>query len=83
MPSALDSYTNSIYNHDLKILFPLFGGAGVGKTVVIMEFIRNLGIEHGGLLHTCHHHLAVYRSCGQQIINFQANLSGLFASKLA
>ena len=30
----------------------LFGGAGVGKTVVIMEFIRNLGIEHGGLLHT-------------------------------
>ena len=27
--------------------------------------------------------LAVYRSCGQQIINFQANLSGLFASKLA
>ena len=45
-----------------------------------MEFIRNLGIEHGGLLHTC---LAVYRSCGQQIINFQANLSGLFASKLA
>ena len=27
----------------------LFGGAGVGKTVVIMEFIRNLAIEHGGL----------------------------------
>ena len=27
----------------------LFGGAGVGKTVVIMEFIRNLGLEHGGL----------------------------------
>ena len=27
----------------------LFGGAGVGKTVVIMEFIRNLGTEHGGL----------------------------------
>jgi len=27
----------------------LFGGAGVGKTVVIMELIRNLGIEHGGL----------------------------------
>lgn len=27
----------------------LFGGAGVGKTVVIMEFIRNLGIQHGGL----------------------------------
>ena len=27
----------------------LFGGAGVGKTVVIMEFIRNLASEHGGL----------------------------------
>ena len=27
----------------------LFGGAGLGKTVVIMELIRNLAIEHGGL----------------------------------
>ena len=27
----------------------LFGGAGLGKTVVIMEFIRNLATEHGGL----------------------------------
>lgn len=27
----------------------LFGGAGVGKTVVIMELIRNLAQEHGGL----------------------------------
>ena len=27
----------------------LFGGAGVGKTVVIMELIRNLAVEHGGL----------------------------------
>jgi len=27
----------------------LFGGAGVGKTVLIMEFIRNLATEHGGL----------------------------------
>jgi len=27
----------------------LFGGAGVGKTVVIMEMIRNLAVEHGGL----------------------------------
>jgi hypothetical protein len=26
----------------------LFGGAGVGKTVVIMEFIRNLATEHEG-----------------------------------
>jgi len=27
----------------------LFGGAGVGKTVVIMELIRNLATQHGGL----------------------------------
>lgn len=27
----------------------LFGGAGVGKTVLIMELIRNLATEHGGL----------------------------------
>jgi F-type H+-transporting ATPase subunit beta len=27
----------------------LFGGAGVGKTVVIMELIRNLAVERGGL----------------------------------
>ncbi|MDH7497516.1 MAG: F0F1 ATP synthase subunit beta [Syntrophomonadaceae bacterium] len=26
----------------------LFGGAGVGKTVVIMELIRNIAYEHGG-----------------------------------
>src|SRR6185503_19331811 len=27
----------------------LFGGAGVGKTVVIMELIRNIATEHGGV----------------------------------
>src|SRR5512142_398100 len=27
----------------------LFGGAGVGKTVVVMELIRNIAQEHGGL----------------------------------
>jgi F-type H+-transporting ATPase subunit beta len=27
----------------------LFGGAGVGKTVVIMELIRNIALEHGGV----------------------------------
>jgi F-type H+/Na+-transporting ATPase subunit beta len=27
----------------------LFGGAGVGKTVLIMELIRNIATEHGGL----------------------------------
>src|SRR5262249_43769489 len=26
----------------------LFGGAGVGKTVMIMELIRNIASEHGG-----------------------------------
>ena len=28
----------------------LFGGAGVGKTVLIMELIRNIAHEHGGFL---------------------------------
>jgi len=27
----------------------LFGGAGVGKTVLLMEFIRNIAQEHGGV----------------------------------
>ena len=27
----------------------LFGGAGVGKTVLITELIRNVATEHGGL----------------------------------
>ncbi len=27
----------------------LFGGAGVGKTVIITELIRNIAIEHGGV----------------------------------
>ena len=31
----------------------LFGGAGVGKTVVIMELIRNLALEHSGLSIFC------------------------------
>ncbi|MDQ4130989.1 MAG: hypothetical protein M3133_08390, partial [Actinomycetota bacterium] len=31
----------------------LFGGAGVGKTVVIMELINNLAQEHGGLSAFC------------------------------
>ena len=40
---------------DLLTPFPrggkiaLFGGAGVGKTVVIMELIRNVGHEHQGV----------------------------------
>ncbi|MFH1736878.1 MAG: F0F1 ATP synthase subunit beta [Actinomycetota bacterium] len=27
----------------------LFGGAGVGKTVIIMELIHNIALEHGGI----------------------------------
>ncbi|MFA6355917.1 MAG: F0F1 ATP synthase subunit beta [Candidatus Omnitrophota bacterium] len=27
----------------------LFGGAGVGKTVIVMELIRNIATEHGGI----------------------------------
>lgn len=27
----------------------LFGGAGVGKTILVMELIRNIAIEHGGV----------------------------------
>ena len=27
----------------------LFGGAGVGKTVVIMELINNIAMKHGGV----------------------------------
>ncbi len=40
---------------DLLAPFPkggkigLFGGAGVGKTVLIMELIRNVAIKHGGV----------------------------------
>jgi F-type H+-transporting ATPase subunit beta len=40
---------------DLLTPFPrggkiaLFGGAGVGKTVIVMELIRNVGVEHRGV----------------------------------
>lgn len=40
---------------DLLCPFPkggkigLFGGAGVGKTVILMELIRNVAVEHGGV----------------------------------
>lgn len=40
---------------DLLCPFPkggkigLFGGAGVGKTVILMELIRNVAMEHGGV----------------------------------
>src|SRR5947208_3014683 len=31
----------------------LFGGAGVGKTVIIMELINNIATQHGGLSAFC------------------------------
>lgn len=50
---------NSLFETGIKVLdlltpykkggkIDLFGGAGVGKTVVIMELIRNLATEHAG-----------------------------------
>lgn len=44
---------------DLLLPYPkggkvgLFGGAGVGKTVIVMELIRNVAIEHGGVSVFC------------------------------
>ncbi len=44
---------------DLLLPYPkggkvgLFGGAGVGKTVIVMELIRNVAIEHQGLSVFC------------------------------
>ena len=40
---------------DLLVPFPrggkmgMFGGAGVGKTVVMMEMIHNIAMQHGGI----------------------------------
>src|SRR5438046_2442388 len=36
----------------------LFGGAGVGKTVVIMELINNIAMKHGGV--------SVFGGCGER-----------------
>ena len=51
--------TNEMFETGIKVVdllapYPtggkvgLFGGAGVGKTVLIMELIRNIAMEHGG-----------------------------------
>jgi len=60
-PSLEDQKTaNEVFETGLKVvdlLAPyakggkvgLFGGAGVGKTVLIMELIRNIATEHGGI----------------------------------
>jgi F-type H+/Na+-transporting ATPase subunit beta len=59
-PKMVDQDTNTqIFETGIKVVdllapYPkggkvgLFGGAGVGKTVVIMELIRNIASEHGG-----------------------------------
>ena len=41
-----DLFVTSAYNGQAKI--GLFGGAGVGKTVLIQELISNIATEHGG-----------------------------------
>ena len=51
---AVELYETGIKAIDLLTPFPrggkvgLFGGAGVGKTLLIMELIRNITTEHGG-----------------------------------
>lgn len=51
-PQILETGLKAI---DLLTPFPrggkiaLFGGAGVGKTIIIMELIRNIGVEHRGV----------------------------------
>jgi F-type H+-transporting ATPase subunit beta len=51
---AVEFYETGIKSVDLLAPFPrggkvgLFGGAGVGKTMLIMELIRNITTEHGG-----------------------------------
>ena len=51
---AVEFYETGIKCVDLLAPFPrggkvgLFGGAGVGKTLLIMELIRNITTEHGG-----------------------------------
>ena len=39
----------------------LFGGAGVGKTVNMMELINNIATEHSGLSAVSYTHLDVYK----------------------
>ena len=52
VPGVLETGLKAI---DLLTPFPrggkiaLFGGAGVGKTVIVMELIRNIAVEHRGV----------------------------------
>ena len=56
--------TTSIFETGIKVIdllepYPkggkvgLFGGAGVGKSVIVMELIRNIAIQHGGFSVFC------------------------------
>ena len=44
---------------DLLVPFPrggkmgMFGGAGVGKTVIMMEMVHNIAMQHGGYIGFC------------------------------
>ena len=44
----LPSRSYDIISHSLCVHTGLFGGAGVGKTVLIMELINNVALTHGG-----------------------------------
>src|SRR6266571_4480129 len=45
-PPVSEQVTDTTFAKGSKI--GLFGGAGVGKTVIVMELIRNIAQEHGG-----------------------------------
>lgn len=45
---SLYSWYVYVFNSVLLLCAGLFGGAGVGKTVLIMELINNVAKAHGG-----------------------------------
>lgn len=53
--TKIEVFETGIKVIDLIIPYPkggkigLFGGAGVGKTVIVMELIHNVAVEHGGV----------------------------------
>ena len=74
MPSVYDALLLTVdlltpYVQGGKI--DLFGGAGLGKTVVIMELIRNIAIEHGGLLYL----QVLVKELVKEMIYIMSNLS--------
>jgi F-type H+-transporting ATPase subunit beta len=59
-PLVEQKITNEIQETGIKVIdllcpylkgskIGLFGGAGVGKTVIVTELIRNIAVEHGGV----------------------------------